>query len=72
MTQRLRGGGVDARAAMTSELAYFIRFIRLRSKMRDFANRMKDFPYHFGKGAVVSAEQMAEMGCRLRKMIDDI
>lgn len=57
---------------MTSELAYFIRFIRLRSKMRDFANRMKDFPYYFGKDASVSAEQMALIGQKLRKMIDDI
>lgn len=56
---------------MTSELAYFIRFIRLRSRMRDFANRMKDFPQHW-PNANVSAEQMAEIGRRLRKMIDDI
>lgn len=57
---------------MTTELVYFIRFIRLRSRMRDFANRMKDFPYHFGPNASVSAEQMSLIGWQLRKMIDDI
>lgn len=56
---------------MTTELVYFIRFIRLRSRMRDFANRMKDFP-HYWPNASVSSEQMAEIGRRLRKMIDDI
>ena len=57
---------------MTSELAYFIRFIRLRSRMRDFANRMIDFPHYFGQDASVSAEQMALIGRELRKMIDGI
>lgn len=57
---------------MTTNLVYFIRFIRLRSRMRDFANRMKDFPHYFGPNAIVSAEQMSIIGRQLRKMIDDI
>ena len=56
---------------MTTNLVYFIRFICLRSRMRDFANRMKDFPHHW-PNASVSAEQMSLIGRQLRKMIDDI